>query len=181
MPGKPLAAPDLGAYEAGLPLPIYGLRSSEGAHICGNGDREGPEDCDDGNQLAGDGCSVTCSWELGGGGLVPGPDAGLPPPDANVPLPDNGAPSLDATVPVQDAGQQAPDTAPGAPEDEAGAPLPDASAPPASPSPARPDGGVIGVDAVPRMPGAKDAGPPTADGGTNPARPAADQSTLLGG
>ena len=30
---------------------------------CGNGKREAGETCDDGNVVAGDGCSATCLWE----------------------------------------------------------------------------------------------------------------------
>lgn len=34
--------------------------------VCGNGAAEAPEECDDGNTTAGDGCSATCTLEAGG-------------------------------------------------------------------------------------------------------------------
>lgn len=34
--------------------------------VCGNGIAEAPEDCDDGNLVAGDGCSSTCNFETNG-------------------------------------------------------------------------------------------------------------------
>lgn len=34
--------------------------------LCGNGRLEGPEECDDGNLVRGDGCSATCTREAGG-------------------------------------------------------------------------------------------------------------------
>ena len=50
------SAPDLGAYEAGSLLPHYGPRWEGPTEECGNGVREGTEECDDGNQTDGDGC-----------------------------------------------------------------------------------------------------------------------------
>lgn len=38
---------------------------------CGNGVRDSPEQCDDGNSISGDGCSMNCKVEMGfscGGG-----------------------------------------------------------------------------------------------------------------
>ena len=70
-------SPDLGAYEAGSLLPAYGPRST-GA-VCGNGVREGAEECDDGNTTSGDGCSSTCTLEAGppgDGGVGGGSDGG---------------------------------------------------------------------------------------------------------
>lgn len=59
------AAPDLGAYELGAGLPLYGPRSGEAT--CGNGAREVGEQCDDGNVTAGDGCGPSCVTETDGG------------------------------------------------------------------------------------------------------------------
>ncbi|MFZ5442482.1 MAG: DUF4215 domain-containing protein [Myxococcota bacterium] len=56
------AAPDLGAYEVGSNLPIYGPRPG-GAPVCGNGLIESGETCDDNNTRSGDGCSATCAVE----------------------------------------------------------------------------------------------------------------------
>jgi cysteine-rich repeat protein len=39
---------------------------------CGNGVREGNEQCDDGNTVSGDGCSSTCKSECGDGKVEPG-------------------------------------------------------------------------------------------------------------
>jgi cysteine-rich repeat protein len=39
------------------------IPSSTTVGTCGNGRREGDEQCDDGNQEAGDGCSATCQFE----------------------------------------------------------------------------------------------------------------------
>jgi MYXO-CTERM domain-containing protein len=64
------AAPDLGAYELGSLLPTYGPRTP-GSMTCGNGAREGTEDCDDGNTTDGDGCSSACRLEA-----LPGTDGG---------------------------------------------------------------------------------------------------------
>jgi cysteine-rich repeat protein len=33
--------------------------------ICGDGDKKGTEQCDDGNLISGDGCNSTCGIELG--------------------------------------------------------------------------------------------------------------------
>jgi cysteine-rich repeat protein len=57
------SAPDLGAYEAGAPVPVYGPRPVGATPVCGNGVREGDEDCDDGNATDGDGCSSSCRIE----------------------------------------------------------------------------------------------------------------------
>jgi cysteine-rich repeat protein len=79
-------APDLGAYEAGSLLPHYGPRTAGVEPVCGNGTREGAEQCDDGNTENGDGCSADCALEArpgeDGGPRVdrdggPGRDAGL--------------------------------------------------------------------------------------------------------
>jgi cysteine-rich repeat protein len=40
------------------------------AGTCGNGTLEGGEDCDDGNTIAGDGCSPACRFEVCGNGIV---------------------------------------------------------------------------------------------------------------
>ena len=57
------AAPDLGAYELGSTPPHYGPRTGGVAAVCGNGAREGSEQCDDANTTSGDGCSATCTVE----------------------------------------------------------------------------------------------------------------------
>jgi cysteine-rich repeat protein len=57
------AAPDLGAYELGSTPPHYGPRTAGVAPVCGNGAREGSEQCDDGNVTSGDGCSASCAVE----------------------------------------------------------------------------------------------------------------------
>ncbi|MBL8914088.1 MAG: right-handed parallel beta-helix repeat-containing protein [Archangium sp.] len=75
------AGPDLGAYEAGAQLPIYGPRPG-GGPVCGDGMREGSEQCDDHNVIGGDGCSATCTIEAvdagtgGGGGATGGGSGG---------------------------------------------------------------------------------------------------------
>lgn len=38
--------------------------------VCGDGNREDPEQCDDGNLQSGDGCSSTCTIELCGNGVI---------------------------------------------------------------------------------------------------------------
>lgn len=70
------AGPDLGAYEVGAALPMYGPRPLMAVAICGNHAREGGEGCDDGNTRAGDGCSATCALEASGGGAAGGGAAG---------------------------------------------------------------------------------------------------------
>ncbi|MCC6874383.1 MAG: hypothetical protein IT378_08790, partial [Sandaracinaceae bacterium] len=65
------AAPDLGAYELGSELPHYGPRTGGVPPVCGNGAREGAEECDDGNPRGGDGGSASCRLES-----VPGTDGG---------------------------------------------------------------------------------------------------------
>ncbi|MBX3271659.1 MAG: hypothetical protein KF729_15440 [Sandaracinaceae bacterium] len=67
------AAPDLGAYERGAPLPDYGPR---GAAVCGDGVRQDGEECDDGNTASGDGCSDACVVERADGGVPPASDGG---------------------------------------------------------------------------------------------------------
>ena len=62
------AGPDLGAYEVGAALPVYGPRTLGAAVVCGNHAREGTEECDDGNVRGGDGCSATCALESSGAG-----------------------------------------------------------------------------------------------------------------
>ena len=62
------SAPDLGAYELGSAPPHYGPRTNGVAPVCGNGAREGAEECDDGNAVAGDGCSAACTVEQGNAG-----------------------------------------------------------------------------------------------------------------
>jgi len=66
------SAPDLGAYELGSALPHYGPRTDGVAPVCGNGAREGAEECDDGNAIAGDGCSAACTVEQGDAGGASG-------------------------------------------------------------------------------------------------------------
>src|SRR3990172_4383203 len=69
------SAPDLGAYELGSAPPHYGPRTNGVAPVCGNGAREGAEECDDGDTVAGDGCSAACTVEqgdAGGGGGASG-------------------------------------------------------------------------------------------------------------
>jgi len=68
------AGPDLGAYELGSGVVLYGPRT--GAPVCGNGAREVGEQCDDGNITAGDGCSATCTEEVVTGDAGPGFDGG---------------------------------------------------------------------------------------------------------
>ncbi len=63
------AGADLGAYELGSGVSLYGPR--DGAPVCGNRARELGEACDDGNTTPGDGCSATCTTEV-----APGADAG---------------------------------------------------------------------------------------------------------
>jgi len=59
---------------------VGGLRAPAAAQSCGNGIIEGAEQCDDGNLVGNDGCSVTCAiesgWTCGG---VPSVCAQLPP------------------------------------------------------------------------------------------------------
>jgi cysteine-rich repeat protein len=62
------AGPDLGAYEVGAALPVYGPRPTVGNPACGNHAREGAEQCDDGNTRGGDGCSASCALEASGAG-----------------------------------------------------------------------------------------------------------------
>ncbi len=68
-------APDLGAYEAGSLLPHYGPRWDGPAAECGNGVREGTEECDDGNRTSGDGCTAACEREATGVGGAGGTGA----------------------------------------------------------------------------------------------------------
>lgn len=50
---------------------IHFVAPSEAAeNVCGDGDKESPEECDDGNLRSGDGCSSTCGVELCGNSLV---------------------------------------------------------------------------------------------------------------
>ncbi|MFO7639409.1 MAG: DUF4215 domain-containing protein, partial [bacterium] len=58
--GLVLLAVQLGAACAG----------SDGS-VCGDGVREGDEECDDGNRLPGDGCDPSCRFECGNGRLDP--------------------------------------------------------------------------------------------------------------
>ena len=73
--GAAVAATDTGFVVA---APGYGPRSTRNVgavyvyDACGNGVRTGGEQCDDGNLVAGDGCSPTCTLELCG----PTPAAG---------------------------------------------------------------------------------------------------------
>ena len=46
----------------------FNIRSG-GVTVCGNGAREGTEECDDGNTVAGDGCSASCRTELPPGAM----------------------------------------------------------------------------------------------------------------
>ncbi len=46
----------------------FNIRSG-GVTVCGNGAREGAEECDDGNTAAGDGCSASCRTELPPGAM----------------------------------------------------------------------------------------------------------------
>lgn len=121
------ATHDMGAYEFVL-IPE-----------CGNGVPEPGEDCDDGNEEDGDGCSALCESEDVA-------DAGLPTDDAGFPVGDGGSPA-------EDAGNLA---------DDAGPPGGDAGLPPD-------DGGVIVADAGNGMddggPSVDDAGTPVDDGG----------------
>jgi cysteine-rich repeat protein len=92
------SAPDLGAHEAGQAVPTYGPRASDTQQSCGNGDREGSEECDDGNLKGGDGCSATCTVdEAGVAPPPPGSDGGKPPVTEGGPAPglEAGAPGLD--------------------------------------------------------------------------------------
>jgi len=84
-------APDLGAYELGTLLPPYGPRTA-GSEVCGDGTRQGTEECDDGNTRDGDGCSGSCRVEVG-----PGTDGGTTGRDG-------GGPAADGSVPGRDAG-----------------------------------------------------------------------------
>ena len=77
-------APDLGAYEAGSALPHYGPRGVDMPAVCGDGAREGLEQCDDGNTDAGDGCDGLCRLE---GTTTPGTDGGIPDNDGGVTSP----------------------------------------------------------------------------------------------
>lgn len=69
-------APDLGAYEAGANLPVYGPRPSGQPPVCGNGLLETGEACDDNNASSGDGCSATCALEPVGPGSGGGSGGG---------------------------------------------------------------------------------------------------------
>jgi cysteine-rich repeat protein len=66
------SAPDLGAHELGSAQPHYGPRTHGVVPVCGNGAREGAEECDDGNTIAGDGCSAACAVEQSITGSVAG-------------------------------------------------------------------------------------------------------------
>lgn len=50
----------------GTALPAYAVRIRSFGMGCGNGIREASERCDDGNTMAGDGCSATCTLEFAG-------------------------------------------------------------------------------------------------------------------
>ncbi|MBX5482374.1 MAG: DUF4215 domain-containing protein [Myxococcaceae bacterium] len=65
---EPLAA---GAYfvevarsPQGGPVNDYALTVTVQPPVCGNGEVEAGESCDDGNVVSGDGCSSLCAWEL---------------------------------------------------------------------------------------------------------------------
>jgi cysteine-rich repeat protein len=89
-------APDLGAYEVGSNLPVYGPRPTGLPAVCGNGLREGTEGCDDNNTVSGDGCSASCEREMpvagagggtsnSGGGNTSSADGGIGSPEARRP------------------------------------------------------------------------------------------------
>ncbi len=77
------SAPDLGAYEVGNNVPIYGPRPTGLAAECGNGLVEEGEGCDDSNTVSGDGCSALCAQETtsgtatDGGGVLGRPDGAV--------------------------------------------------------------------------------------------------------
>ena len=73
--------------------------------LCGDGFVTPPEECDDGNQAEGDGCSSICKLEplTEPDGGVPMPDGGMPMPDGGMLIPDGGA------LPEPDSGTSAPE------------------------------------------------------------------------
>src|SRR5262252_6275973 len=53
-------------------MPIGADAGSDGCHhVCGNGIQECGEECDDGNNMSGDGCSADCKNECGDGVVQP--------------------------------------------------------------------------------------------------------------
>ena len=60
-----VGGPGLPQWEVGPPTPGEPLYWGCGAPICGNGELEPGEACDDGNALGGDGCSAGCEIEPG--------------------------------------------------------------------------------------------------------------------
>jgi cysteine-rich repeat protein len=63
--------------------------------VCGNGTREGTEQCDDGNLSNGDGCDSLCRTEVPSQGTFTGSAAGLP-----AAIPDNNATGITSTISV---------------------------------------------------------------------------------
>ncbi len=51
------------------------FRDCESTQSCGDGSRNGPEQCDDGNVVSGDGCSSSCQIEMGECIITSSPDA----------------------------------------------------------------------------------------------------------
>ncbi len=119
------AASDMGAFEL-----VPG---------CGDGFVHDGEECDDDNLDGGDGCSATCTLEVGttpDAGVaveidasVPAPDAMTSPPDAGVePVIDASPATPDAMPGVPDAAPSTTDAMPGTPDADTGAMSPDANA-----------------------------------------------------
>lgn len=62
---------------SGSPGGLYTLDVTLSPPTCGNGTLETPEQCDDGNKTAGDGCSATCTLEAPPAGLDSCPGANI--------------------------------------------------------------------------------------------------------